>query len=84
MSDTTYYQRNRDVILNRVKDYQENDKKRLKNQARDKYKNLSQEDKNKKREYGRNRYHNISEEKKQRLKEYQKNYCEAKKSPSDN
>ena len=38
MSNTTYYQRNRDVILNRVKDYYENDKKRLKEQARDKWK----------------------------------------------
>ena len=28
MSNTTYYQRNRDVILNRVKDYYENDKKK--------------------------------------------------------
>ena len=54
-------------------------KKRLKEQARDKYRNLSEEDKNKKREYGRNRYRNISEEKKQKLKEYQKNYRDAKK-----
>ena len=38
-------------------------KKRLKEQARDKYRNLSEEDKNKKREYGRNRYHNVSKEK---------------------
>ena len=28
MSNTTYYQRNRDVILNRAKDYYENDKKK--------------------------------------------------------
>ena len=79
-ADLTYYQRNRDVILNRTKDYCENDKKRLKDQARDKYRNLSKEDKNKEREYGKNRYHNMSEGKKQRLKESQKNYGEAKKS----
>ena len=36
MSEKTYYQRNRDVILNRAKDYYENDKERLR--ARDKYK----------------------------------------------
>ena len=30
MSDLTYFQRNRDVILNRAKDYYENDKERLK------------------------------------------------------
>ena len=46
--DLTYYQRNRDVILNRAKDYYENDKERLREQARDKYRNLSEEEKNKK------------------------------------
>ena len=51
--DSTYYQRNRDVILNRAKDYYENDKERLREQARDKYRNLSEEEKNKKREYGK-------------------------------
>ena len=62
----------RDVILNTAKSYYENDKERLREQARDKYRNLSEEKKNEKRKYGRNRYHNISEEEKQRLKEYQK------------
>ena len=28
-ADLTYHQRNRDMILNRTKDYYENDKKRL-------------------------------------------------------
>ena len=46
--ELTYYQRNRDVILNRAKDYNENDKQRLREQARDKYRNLSEEWKNKK------------------------------------
>ena len=69
-------------MLNRAKDYFENDKERLREQARDKYRNLSEE-KNK-REYGKNRYLNMSEEKKKRLKEYQKNYHEAKKSQYNN
>ena len=43
MSELTYYQRNRDVILNRAKVYYENDKEKLKEQARDKYRNLSEE-----------------------------------------
>ena len=47
--DLTYYQRNRDVILNRAKDYYENDKERLREQARDKYRNLSGEEKIKKK-----------------------------------
>ena len=68
MTDLTYYQRNRDMIINRAKSYYENDKKKLREQARGKNRNLSEEDKNEKREYGRNRYHNMSEEKKQKTK----------------
>ena len=59
-------------------------KKRLREQARDKYRNLSEQEKSKKREYGKNRYRNIYEEKKQRLKEYQKKYCKTKKSQYNN
>ena len=36
----TYYQINRDVILNRAKDYYENDKERLRERARDKHRNI--------------------------------------------
>ena len=43
--EKTYYQKNRDVILNRVKEYYENGQERLKEQARDKYRNLSEEEK---------------------------------------
>ena len=71
-------------MLNRAKYYHENDKERLREQARDKYRNLSEEEKNKKREYGKNRYLNTSEENKQRIKEYQKSYREAKKSQYNN
>ena len=48
MSNATYYQKNRNVVLNRGKDYYENNKERLREQAKDKYRNLSEEDKNKK------------------------------------
>ena len=72
------------MILNRAKDYCENDKEKLRWQASDKYRNLSKEQKNKNREDGKNRYHNMSEEKQQRLKEYQKNYREALKSQYNN
>ena len=82
-TDLTYYQRNRDVVLNKAKDYYKNDRKRLREQARNKYRILSEEDKDKKGEYGRIDI-TISEEKKQRLKEYQKNYCDSKKSKYSN
>ena len=48
MSYLDYYQK---LIINRAKDYYENDKKRLREQGRDKYRNLSEEKKNQKREY---------------------------------
>ena len=44
MNATTYYQRNRDVILNRSKDYYKNHKERFRDNARDKYRNLSEEE----------------------------------------
>ena len=67
-------------MLNRAEDYYENNKKRLGEQARDKYRILYEEEKNKKREYGKKRCRNMSEEEKKRLKEYPKNYPETKKS----
>ena len=48
MDDATYYQRNREKILNKAKGYYKNNNERLREQARNKYKNLSEEDKNKK------------------------------------
>ena len=48
--ELAYYQKNRDVILNRAKDYYENDKKRLREQARDKHRNSSEQEKKKKKE----------------------------------
>ena len=45
MSSTTYYQTNKDIILNRAKEYHKNDKEILREQARDKYRNLSDEEK---------------------------------------
>ena len=42
--------RDRDVILNRAKDYYENDKERSREYARDKYRNLLEEKKKIKRE----------------------------------
>ena len=83
-TDLTYYQINRDVILNIAKDYCENDEERLRKKAKDKYRNLSEKEKYKKREYGKKQISQYVWRKKQRLKEYQKNYWEAKKSQYNN
>ena len=65
----TYYQRNRELILNIAKDYYNYDKERLKEKTRDWHRTLSDKHKNKKKKCGKSRYHNMSEEKKQKLKE---------------
>ena len=72
MSETTYYQRNRKITINRAKEYYKYNKKVLREKPRNKYREFSEEEKDIKREYGRNRYKNISEQNKQRLKQYQK------------
>ena len=46
MGETTYYQRNRETILNRAKDFYENNKRVLREQAKSKYRELSEDDKN--------------------------------------
>ena len=47
-ANLTYYQKNRVVVLNRAKDYYENDKERLREQARNNYRNVSEEEKKQK------------------------------------
>ena len=44
-TNLNYYQKSRDMILNRAKDYYKNNKERLRLQARHKYRNLSEEEK---------------------------------------
>ena len=76
MSEITCYQRNRDIILNRVKEYYENNKELLRERAKNKYRSLSEDEKDMKRQYQKTRYRNMSDEEKKRLKDY---YRDAKK-----
>ena len=46
MSETIYYQRNKETILHRAKDYYKNNKEVLKEKAKNKYRELSEEEKN--------------------------------------
>ena len=46
-TDLTYYQKNKDLILNKAKDYYKKNEETLKEQARNKYRILSEEEKNK-------------------------------------
>ena len=72
MSETSYYEKNRDMILNRAEDYYENNKELLRERAKNKYRELSENEKDVKTQYQRDRCHNMTAEKKLRLKEYQK------------
>ena len=58
----TYYQKNKDVILNKAKDYYKNNSDKIKKQARHKYNNP--EEKIKKIIYEKNKYHNMTEQEK--------------------
>ena len=45
MTGTTYYQRNREVMLNRANKYHENSTEILREKAKNKYRELSEEEK---------------------------------------
>ena len=45
MNGTTYYERNRDVMLNRANKYYEDNKEILREKAKNKYRELSGEEK---------------------------------------
>ena len=45
ITDLTDHQKNRDVILNKAKDYYENDKERFREQGINNYRKLSEEEK---------------------------------------
>ena len=68
MSETTYYQRNREKMLKRARDYYQNKNEASKDKARNKYGKLSLKNKNIKGKYGRNRQQNMSEKGIQKLK----------------
>ena len=82
MSETTYYQRNRAVILTRAKDYHKNNKELFRERAKNKYRELSEEEKNIKREYGKKDIITCLKKIRKKKKKYQKNYGEAKKHAS--
>ena len=51
--DLTYYQRNKEVVLNKAKDYYKNKKERLMEQARTKYRTYLKKKKIKKENMGK-------------------------------
>ena len=88
----SYYQLNRDRLLEKSKDryhndggkekaaeyYEDNRDVVLWENPRNTYRNLSEEEKEVKRAYGRDRYRNMTEGENSKLKKYQRNYQAAK------
>ena len=66
----TYYQRNKELISAKNKEYHHKNKDRLSTQARDKYRNLSEEKKKERLEYEKNRRQNMTEEDKIKRRAY--------------
>ena len=54
MNNCTYYQKNRDIILKRAKDYYYDNIETIRKNMRDKYKSLSKEEKEKIKIYQKN------------------------------
>ena len=71
MPSKIFYQRHREFLLKKQRDFQENNKEVIKEQARIKY-SLSLEEKNKRNEYAKNWYNNLPDDKKNIKREYQK------------
>ena len=82
--ELTYYQRNRDVILSRAKNYYENDKERLIREGRDEYRNLSEEEKKSTERIWKKQISQYSWRKKAKTKFISKKYRKAKKSQHNN
>ena len=79
ITDLTYYQRNRDLILNKKKSQKKDilrkkscwllciKKEAIKEKSRERYKNLSKEEKDKIKEFQRKRYQELVQYKKELL-----------------
>ena len=69
----TYIKKNRDAILQRSKDYYENNKEKRKEYRRNKYNNMTDEEKQKVNEYHKEWYRKLNIEKKNKTKENLRN-----------
>ena len=69
----TYYQKNRNTILKRSKDYYENNKEQRKQCRGDKYNNMTHEERLKVLAYRREWYHKLDLEMKNKMREDSKN-----------
>ena len=69
----TYYQKNRDLILKKAKEYYENNKEKRREYGRNRYHNMTTEEIDKINENRRYRYCRLSEEIKNKKRKYARN-----------
>ena len=69
----THYQRKRDKILNKAKEYYQINKEKRKEYRKNRYHNMAAEEKNKVNEYRKNWYRQLDQEKKNKFREYARN-----------
>ena len=77
MTDNVYqspYQKIKQLILAKAKEYYKNNRDRLSKQARERYCNLSEEKKTEKLKYDKNRRRNMTEEDKIKRRAYIRNW----------
>ena len=69
----TYYQKNRDLMLKKAKEYYENNKEKRREYGRNRYHNMITEEIDKINENRRYRYYRLSEEIKNKKRKYARN-----------
>ena len=69
----TYYQKNRDLILKKAKEYYENNKEKRREYGRNRYHNMTTEEIDQINENRRYRYCRLSEEIKNKKRKYARN-----------
>ena len=80
MSETNYYQKNRDIILKKAKEYYRNNplteeqKKRISDYQKEYRKNMTDEQKQKAKDHKKEYRKNMTDEQKLKIRDYQKHY----------
>ena len=70
-----YYEKNKDVLLQKSKDYYEKNREKRNEYRRNKYNNMNDEEKLNGPKYGREWYHKLDLESKRRIRNYLKTTC---------
>ena len=68
LQNVTYYQKNKDKLLQKLRDYYEKNKEQRKEYRRNEYNNMTNEERLKVLEYGREWYHKLDLENRRKIR----------------